>query len=201
MTPIHEKRDYQAFILERLKENGYEIRTAKRFDKKYAIDRELIFKFLNDTQPDQMETLKNVYKDATEETLINFFNKEITKSRGSLIEFLKNGVDISGQHLSFMYAKPTTSFNEDLNKKYEQNIFSVMEEVVVSPEERIDLVLFLNGFAIISIELKCNFSGQNYEDAIEQYRNKRDPKGRLFLFKAGCLVNFAMDLNEVYMKI
>ena len=75
MTPIHEKRDYQAFILERLKENGYEIRTAKRFDKKYAIDRELIFKFLNDTQPDQMETLKNVYKDATEETLINFFNK------------------------------------------------------------------------------------------------------------------------------
>jgi type I restriction enzyme R subunit len=199
MAPIHEKRDYQAFILERLKENGYEIRTAKRFDKKYAIDRELIFKFLNDTQPDQMETLKNVYKDATEETLINFFNKEITKSRGSLIEFLKNGVDISGQHLSFMYAKPTTSFNEDLNKKYEQNIFSVMEEVVVSPEERIDLVLFLNGFAIISIELKCNFSGQNYEDAIEQYRNKRDPKGRLFLFKAGCLINFAMDLNEVYM--
>lgn len=199
MPPIHEKRDYQAFILEQLKENGYEIRKSKHFDKKYAIDRELVFKFLNDTQPDQMEVLKNHYKDATEETLVNFFNKEITKSRGSLIEFLKNGVEISGQHLSFMYAKPTTSFNKDLNKKYEQNIFSAMEEVIISSEERIDLVLFLNGFAIISVELKCNFSGQNYEDAIEQYRNKRDPKGRLFLFKAGCLVNFAMDLNEVYM--
>ena len=32
-----------------------------------------------------------------------------------------------------------------------------------------------------------------------QYRKDRDPKARLFLFKAGCLVNFAMDLNEVYM--
>ena len=42
-------------------------------------------------------------------------------------------------------------------------------------------------------------AGQSYEDAIYQYRTERNPKSRLFLFKAGCLVNFAMDLNEVYM--
>lgn len=53
--------------------------------------------------------------------------------------------------------------------------------------------------AIMSFELKCNFAGQSYEDAIYQYRTERNPKTRLFLFKAGCLVNFAMDLNEVYM--
>ena len=42
-------------------------------------------------------------------------------------------------------------------------------------------------------------AGQSYADAIDQFRNARDPKTRLFRFKAGCLVNFAMDLNEVYM--
>src|SRR5699024_8672983 len=50
-----------------------------------------------------------------------------------------------------------------------------------------------------SFELKSNSQGQNYEDAIRQYRTKRNPKDRLFRFKAGCLVNFAMDTEEVYM--
>ena len=59
-------------------------------------------------------------------------------------------------------------------EKYNSNIFSVMEEVYHKEGERIDLVLFLNGIAIITIELKSNQSGQNYEDAIEQYKNDRD---------------------------
>ncbi|MDE6829847.1 MAG: DEAD/DEAH box helicase family protein, partial [Lachnospiraceae bacterium] len=83
--------------------------------------------------------------------------------------------------------------------KYEKNIFSVMEEVWASDDERIDLVIFLNGLAIMSFELKCNAAGQSYQDAIYQFRVDRDPKTRLFWFKAGCLVNFAMDLEEVYM--
>lgn len=74
-----------------------------------------------------------------------------------------------------------------------------MEEVWASDTERIDLVVFLNGFAIMSFELKCNFAGQSYQDAILQYRTQRNPKTRLFYFKAGCIVNFAMDLEEVYM--
>ena len=57
----------------------------------------------------------------------------------------------------------------------------------------------MNGIAIISFELKSNPQGQNYSYAIEQYRTQRNPKTRLFQFKSGTLVNFAMDLNEVYM--
>lgn len=74
-----------------------------------------------------------------------------------------------------------------------------MEEVWASNDERVDLVIFLNGIAIMSFELKCNAAGQSYQDAIYQYRVDRDPKTRLFWFKAGCLVNFAMDLEQVYM--
>lgn len=98
-----------------------------------------------------------------------------------------------------MYSKPATTFNKELVEKYNKNVFSIMEEVWANNDERIDLVIFLNGLAIISFELKCNLAGQSYEDAIEQYRTQRDPKSRLFLFKAGCFVNFAMDLEEVHM--
>ena len=59
--------------------------------------------------------------------------------------------------------------------------------------------MFLNGLAIMAFELKCNAAGQNYENAILQYRTERNPKTRLFGFKAGVLVSFAMDLEEVYM--
>jgi type I restriction enzyme R subunit len=57
-----------------------------------------------------------------------------------------------------------------------------MEEVYHKDGERIDLVIFLNGLAIFAVELKCNTSGQTYEDAINQYKRYRDPDTRLFRF-------------------
>ena len=200
MNEILTEKQYQHSIMKYLKDNnGYVVRKNAKFDRLYAMDREMLFKFLNDTQLDEMATLAKIYKDDLEETLVNYINMEMTKNRGSLLEVLKHGIEISNTHLDLMYTKPATDFNKELVEKYKKNIFSVMEEVWASDKERIDLVIFLNGLAIMSFELKCNMAGQSYEDAIYQYRTERNPKTRLFLFKAGCLVNFAMDLDEVYM--
>ncbi|MCR5624952.1 MAG: type I restriction endonuclease subunit R, partial [Lachnospiraceae bacterium] len=200
MNNILSEKEYQKFILERLeKDNGYVVRDAKKFDRLFAVDREMLFSFLRNTQPDTVDTLTKIYKDDFEDTIVNYINQEVTKARGSLIDVLKHGIEISNQKLSLMYTKPATDFNPELSKLYEKNIFSVMEEVWASDKERVDVVIFLNGLAIISFELKCNMAGQSYEDAIYQYRVDRNPKTRLFLFKAGTFVNFAMDLNEVYM--
>lgn len=197
---ILSEKEYQKFVMERLeKDNGYVIRKATNYDRYFAIDREMLFKFLNDTQPEEMKALRKIFKTDLEETLVNYINSEVTKSRGSLLEILKHGIEISNMKLELMYTKPATTFNTDLLSKYEKNIFSVMEEVWASDDERIDLVIFLNGLAIMSFELKCNAAGQSYQDAIYKYRTDRNPKTRLFMFKAGVLVNFAMDLEEVYM--
>ena len=200
MNEILTEKQYQHFIMDYLKmNNGYVIRKDKNYDRLYAMDREMLFKFLNDTQSKEMEALRKVYKQDLEETLVNYINAEVTKTRGSLLETLKHGIEISNVKLELMYTKPATDFNRELVEKYERNIFSVTEEVWASDKERIDLVIFLNGLAIMTFELKCNVAGQSYEDAIYQYRTERNPKTRLFLFKAGVLVNFAMDLEQVYM--
>lgn len=200
MNNILDEKQYQHFIMDYLKNNnGYKVRKNADFDRLYAMDREMLFKFLNDTQPDEMAVLQKVYKSDLEETLVSYLNTEMTKNRGSLLNVLKHGIDIANTHLNLMYTKPATDFNKELVEKYKKNIFSVAEEVWVSDKERIDLVIFLNGLAIMSFELKCNAKGQSYEDAIYQYRTERNPKTRLFLFKAGVLVNFAMDLEQVYM--
>ena len=194
--------EYQRFIIDYLvKNNNYIERKNADFDRLFAMDRELLFRFLDTTQPATMKALRKVYKQDTEETIVQVINNGCTSEKGSLIKVLKDGIDVGNgsYHLDLMYTKPATTFNKELTKKYEENIFSVAEEVWANDEERIDLVIFLNGLAIMSFELKCNEAGQTYEDAIIQYRKNRNPKSRLFLFKAGTLVNFAMDLNEVHM--
>ena len=200
MNTIMSEKEYQHFLMDRLVDAGYVVRQANTdYDEALAMDRELVFQFLEQTQPKSLATLQKIYKKDTEKMILETLNRELTKPKGGLLSVLKNGIVMNGVKLTLMYAKPATSFNPDLLRKYKENIFSVMEEVVISDHERIDLVIFINGLAVISFELKCNPAGQTYEDAIRQYKTSRDSKNRLFLFKAGCFVNFAMDLREVYM--
>lgn len=200
MNTILSEKEYQTFLLNKLKdENGYLIRKANSYDRLYAVDKDLLIQFLDDTQPKKMEQLRKVYKAETEDTIVAAINTAVTQRNGSLINSLKHGIEISSTKLDLMYTKPATTFNKELNENYQKNIFSVMEEVWISDKERIDVVIFLNGLAIMSFELKCNMAGQDYTNAINQYRTERNPKNRLFIHKAGTLVNFAMDLNEVYM--
>lgn len=200
MNNILSEKEYQRYIIERLVgEHGYVERKNFCFDAKFAMDREMLFKFLDETQPETMASLRKVFRDKTEDTVVAAINTELTKNRGSLIDALKHGVEIANYKLMLFFRKPASGLNRELVARYEKNIFSVMEEVWATDDERVDLVVFINGLALMSFELKCNFAGQSYHDAILQYREARDPNARLFRFKAGCLVNFAMDLNEVYM--
>lgn len=199
MNSILTEKEYQTYILEKLKGNGYEICPASHYDRMFAVCREELFKFLNDTQPDTMDALRKIYKEDTEDTIVSLINTEETKARGSRLNVLKHGVEIANMHLDLMYTKPATTFNQELVTLYNQNIFTAAEEVWASDSERIDIVIFLNGLAIMAFELKCNTAGQSYQNAIYQFRTERNPKTRLFRFKAGSLVNFAMDLEQVYM--
>ena len=199
MNNILSEKEYQKYVLEKLKDIGYEVWPATHYDRLFAISRNELFRFLNSTQPEAMAALNKIFKSETENTIVSAINAEETKARGSRLEVLKHGVDISNVHLDLLYSMPATTFNKELNVLYEKNIFSASEEVWASDKERIDVVIFLNGLAIMTFELKANTAGQNYRDAIYQYRTERDPKTRIFRFKAGALVCFAMDLEQVYM--
>ena len=92
---------------------------------------------------------------------------------------LKEGVFIENKQLRLLYRKPATSFNEKALQQYQANRLSVIEEVVYEEDDRIDLVIFINGLALFAIELKFNPNGQSVQDAIKQLKG-RNPKNRLF---------------------
>ena len=197
---LREKEDYQQLIIERLVEdNGYRERSNTAYRAGLAMDTEMLLEFLESTQHRTMDQLRRMYNERTEETIINTINNEINKESRGLIDVIKNGVEFdNGATLKLMFRKPDSTINTDAVENYKKNIFTVMQEVNHKADERVDLVLFLNGLAIFAVELKCNTSGQTYDDAIKQYKNERDPSTRLFKAKVGVLAAFAMDLHEVY---
>src|SRR5699024_6216926 len=70
---------------------------------------------------------------------------------------------------------------------------------------RIDLVLFVNGIPVATLELKSGFK-QSIDDAKNQYKYDRPPRAKttnqnepLLTFKRGALVHFAVTQSEVAM--
>ncbi len=197
---LKEKEDYQRLIIDQLRDNNhFRERPNTAYKPGLAMDTDLLLEFLESTQPDTMDQLRKMYKDHTEETIINYINSEINKDSRGLIDVIKHGVEFdNGATLKLMYRKPDSTINTEAVENYKKNIFSVMQEVYHKDNERIDLVLFLNGLAIFAVELKCNTSGQSVDDAIRQYKEERDASTRLFKTRVGVFAAFAMDLNEVY---
>ena len=137
MKIIGTERDYQRYIINYLIENnGYIERKCKmNYDRTTAMDRELLFRFL-----DTMAALRKIYNGQTEETIVKFILQSIDNKGSSLIETLKSGIEISNMHLDLLYGKPATDYNIDLVAKYNANIFSVMEEVWINDDQRIDQI-------------------------------------------------------------
>ena len=191
---LKERYDFQQWIIKDLKEkNGYSQRDAAQYNPRLAMDEELLWDFLMETQE---ETMDYLLKKLSKETIITLINKEIVK--GGFLFALKEGGFIENKQLRLLYRKPATSFNEKAVQQYKANRLSVIEEVVYEEGGRIDLVIFINGLALFAIELKFNPSGQSVQDAIKQLKG-RNPNNRLFRFEQGVLASFAVDTMEIYM--
>ena len=192
---INERYDFQQWILKDLVErNGFEKRAQTYYEPRFAMDTEMLWEFLSITQA---KTMANLLKKVSREQIFVMLNQEILKN--GLLYSLKNGVFFENVKLDLMFPTPATTFNEKANQNFQAQRFTVMEEVNYEGEDRVDLVLFLNGLALFAIELKLNSSGQSVQDAMLQFKHDRNPKNRLFQFNAGVLVSFAVDTQEVYM--
>ena len=88
---------------------------------------------------------------------------------------------------------------DESRRLYQENLLHVQRQVYFSEADgkSLDMVIFLNGLPIFTIEVKNQISGQNVVHAIKQYQNTRDPKEPLFRFKR-CLAHFAVDNDLVY---
>lgn len=183
-----------------VEENMYLLRENKAYNNISCMDSELLFQFLETTQPKAVGKLKTYHKELYEQKILKRLNDQI-QAKG-IIEVLRKGITdgFTDTKLHLFYDKPVSAYNTDANALYKANIFSVMRQVYFSPNDKksLDMMIFINGIPVISFELKNELTKQNVQHAIKQYKEARDPNEELFRL-GRLMVNFAVDTEEVWM--
>lgn len=178
--------------------NGYYIGYASDFNAKYALDEVRFWHFLEATQKEELAKLQkqNDWKLKILERL-----DRMAKKYG-ILRLLRKGLDVDDAHFDLLYVLPLASSSEAAKANFESNEFSVSRQIrysLVNPREEIDMVVFVNGLPIATMELKNHWTGQNAKvHAQNQYKFKRDISQPLLNF-GRCIVHFAVDTDEVYM--
>lgn len=165
-------------------------------DKNLYID--VLANFIKSTQPQAWKRYETLYGEQSKAKLAARFDKEVQDH--GLIHVLRNGITDMGVKLKLCYFKPESELNEKDNELYKKNIVSVTRQFYfsASTNETIDMVVSVNGIPVIALELKNQFTGQTYENAIVQYK-KRDFKEKIFRLNYRFLVYFAVDHYETWM--
>lgn len=189
--------------------NGFEERHFDQYNRTACVDEELLFKFLEETQPKEVAKLKQNHGTSFRQLVLHLINRKIKvetvvieRALGGIISLLRTEVTDgkTGIKLKLFFDKPVSSLNPKDAERYGKNIFSVTRQLHFSTrnEKSLDLVLFINGLPVITFELKNELTTQSVKDAIKQYKTTRDPKEELFSL-ARCLVHFAVDTEQVWM--
>ena len=175
----------------------YEKGDPADFDREFAIDRDKFWRFLETTQPEELAKVQD--QPNWQRLILERFNRKVKKD--GILSVLKKGISINDADFTLLYSLPYNDANAAICENFERNIFSVTRQVHYSesdPGLSLDMVLFINGMAIATLELKNPWSGQNVYHAKKQYCQDRDPKETLLNF-GRCLVHFAVDPDEVWM--
>ena len=209
MSDLHKEINFENEICAHLAANGwlYAEGDAAQHDRGRALYPPDLLAWVQATQPKAWETLAKNHGAAAETTLLDRIRKQLD-DRGTL-EVIRHGVELLGlrKPLQLAQFKPALAMNPDLQAKYSANRLRVVRQVRYSlhNENAIDLVLFLNGIPVATVELKSNFT-QSVQDAVDQYRFDRHPKPKgqsaaepLLDFPRGALVHFAVSNSEVMM--
>ena len=221
---------FQNDMIRQMLANGWQLGTPAGYNRELALYAEDVLGFIKDTQDEQWQKFCKLYPNNPEAKFLervasqlnkadpNAANKEL-RTFGTL-GVLRNELRDRGTRFSLCQFKPEHDLNPDTLARYSQNRLRIVPELVYSPwasdahaletgskakKWRIDLVLFVNGLPVVTLELKSEFK-QAVQNAITQYKTTRfaiDPETKkpepLLTFKRGALVHFAVSQYEVYM--
>lgn len=181
------------------------------YDRERALFPEDLFAWLEATQQAKYEKALKAAGSRAKflDVLVAALDKPLEHGGGTL-NILRNGVQyIGGGRLKMAQFRPETSLNETTTAEYAAMRVRVMRQVHFSTADQrsIDLVFFVNGLPVATVELKTDFT-QSLDEAINQYKKHRNPftNGRpepLLSFGHRALVHFAVsnDLAAMATKL
>ena len=204
----HNEVVFESEICQYLAEHGWLYsKNDAGYDRERALFPGDVFGWLEDTQPAAFE--KALKAAGSEGKFLDVLTTALDKPLehgGGTLNILRNGVQYIGAgRLKMAQFRPETNLNATTTAQYEAMRVRVMRQVHFSTADRrcIDLVFFVNGIPVATVELKTDFT-QSVDEAINQYRKDRHPmtNGRpepLLSFGRRALVHFAVSNDLVAM--
>lgn len=195
---IHLEEHIVKYLVEH---GGFHEVSPTAYDKELCLIPSEVIGFIQETQPEKYNLLKAQYGNLIDEKIVANIAKTYKESKDKTLDLLRKKVKDRGVQLEMVYFQPANDKSPEHQQWYGQNRLAVVRQVKYSKrnENAIDLVLFVNGIPVVTIELKNELTGQNHHNAIKQYIQDRDPKGEPFLEFKRCLVHFAVGTQKVFM--
>jgi type I restriction enzyme, R subunit len=175
----HQEKHFEDYVAGRLVAQGWKLGDTAKYDTERAIYPEDLVAWLEATQADKWAKLRKDNAERATEVLMDRLAKAL-EQQGTM-HVLRNGFSIAGcGHIDLSEAAPEDKRNEAVLKRYAANILRVVRQLKYHPARElcIDLVFFINGLPVATVELKTDFT-QSAEAAMEQYKTDRlpyDPK-------------------------
>ena len=221
---------FQNDMIRQLQANGWLLGKPDNYNRELALYEEDLLAFVKETQDAEWQKFCKLYPNNTEQKFLERVATQLNKADPNAaskemrtfgtLGVLRHELKDRGTRFKLCQFKPEHDLNEDTLARYQKNRLRVVPELVYSPwatdeheaetgvrakKWRIDLVLFVNGLPVATLELKSEFK-QAVQNAIKQYKTTRfaiDPATKkpepLLTFKRGALVHFAVSQYEVYM--
>lgn len=205
---LHNEIEFENDICDHLAAHGwlYAEKDAASYDRQLALFPADVLAWVQTTDPDAWTTLAKNHGASAEATLLKRLRDSLDKS--GTLHVIRSGFDVLGlrKPLRMAQFKPALAMNPDITQRYAANRLRVVRQVHYSQhnENSIDLVLFLNGIPVATVEIKTD-NTQSIDDAVYQYKKDRNPhpKGQgaepLLTFPSGALVHFAVSSSHVKM--
>lgn len=164
-----------------------------------ALDAATLVNFIQTTQPKAWDRFERMCNSDSTAKFAKVFNDAV--DRLGMVAVLKHGFKHRGIPFKVVFFKPESGLNESAADRYAKNVCRCIRQFhfAETGNQTIDMVLDVNGIPLVSIELKDQFTGQDVENAMRQWREDRDPRCRCLKFNTRMVAFFAVDLENVYM--
>ena len=202
---LHKEKNFENAIAEGLVASGW-LRSENDagYDRGRALFPADVFEWLQTAYPKEFEHLQ---KARNWESMLLDRLQDFARQHGALA-LLRDPIGIAGiGRFKMSESAPEDDRNAEVSKRYSSNILRVVQQVHynTTSEESIDLVFFINGVPVATVEVKTDFT-QGINDAVEEYRSRRNPhigqalsRVPLIVPVRGAIVHFAMTESDIQM--
>lgn len=209
LSNVHTERVFEDELCEHLVGNGWSVlthlKTAASYDRELALFPDDLLAFVKETQPVEWGKFKKWHNGQSDAMFVKRVAKQLD-THGTL-HLLRHGFKDVDAKFYLCQFRPAHGKNPTLMANYERNRLTAVRQLHYSlhNENSIDMVLFVNGLPVATVELKTDLT-QGIKDAILQYKKDRLPRDAkskepeaLLQFKTRALVHFAVSTDEVFM--